>query len=579
MERGADGYLCKPFEPEELCVQIRALLRVKRYEDELRGHEERLERELAERTRVLRERERQLQSSRDRLEEQVQARTAELSAANAAMQTEIAERRTVQAQLEKSREIFHNIVEQSADGILVVDDQGVTRYANPAAIDLLGSAREDVVDCPFRLKHIAEAAAEVDLGTREGMRRTAEMRTSGTEWDGRPATRVTLRDVTARKQMEEELVKAQKLESVGILAGGIAHDFNNILMGVIGNLSFAKMEFESPEIVRQAIEEAEKSASRAKLLTQQLLTFSKGGAPVRRRASVGELLQDAARFVLAGSRSVCRFAIAADLWPAEIDVGQISQVVENLVINADQAMPSGGVVTISAENVTIRARAAARLPFLSPGRYLHIRVSDTGVGIQKEHLQKIFDPYFTTKKHGSGLGLATVYSIVRRHEGLVQVESDVGKGATFTIYLPASEAGEVAVENQDRRILKGSGRILLMDDEAVIRRVASRMLASLGYSSTTVEDGAEAVAAYAEAMRGGSPFRAAILDLTVPGGMGGETAVKELLALDPGAVAIVSSGYADGPVIANFADYGFKAVVTKPYDIVDLSRVLGDALA
>ena len=379
------------------------------------------------------------------------------------------------------------------------------------------------------------------------------------------------RDVGAQRKMEEELLKSAKLESLGVLAGGIAHDFNNILTTIIGYLSLAKMDIDQEGELFANLSEVEDASKRATDLTHQLLAFSKGGAPVKKTASVAELITDSATFTTRGSNVRCTFSLADVLPPAEVDIGQMSQVIQNLVLNADQAMPEGGTVHVSAKLTEITATAA--LP-VKPGQYIQIGVRDEGEGIAADNLSRIFDPYFTTKQEGSGLGLATAYAIVKNHDGHITVDSSPGQGAIFFVYLPASGSPVEAPDERDELVISGQGRILVLDDEAPIRRLAGDLLERLGYDPEFVEDGAEAVARYSGALGSENAFDAVIMDLTIPGGMGGREAMRRLLESDPEAKVIVSSGYSDDPVMADFREHGFSGVVVKPYDIRELSQVL-----
>jgi PAS domain S-box-containing protein len=382
-------------------------------------------------------------------------------------------------------------------------------------------------------------------------------------------------DITDRKKMEAELSKAQKLESLGVLAGGIGHDFNNLLSGIVGNISLAKLEAERGEDIMESLDEALRVASKASALTRQLLVFSKGGAPVKKAASITDVLRESTAFTLRGSQVRCHFEIPERLWPVKVDVGQFSQVIHNLVINAMQAMSKGGDMSLKAQNVTLNKIDA--LPLI-PGRYVVIKLQDRGKGIAQENLSKVFDPYFTTKIQGSGLGLTMSYTIIKRHNGHITVESKEGKGTTFFIYLPATE--EIPEKETDKvnHALPGEGKILVMDDEVILRKVAERMLLELGYEVQCVQDGTEALELYEKAKRSGQSFDAVIMDLTIPGGMGGTETVKKLLAIDSKAIAVVSSGYSNDPIISNYQEYGFSGVVTKPYRIEELSWVMRDVL-
>ena len=386
---------------------------------------------------------------------------------------------------------------------------------------------------------------------------------------------LVFRDITKAQRLEAELLKMEKLKSLGVLAGGIAHDFNNFLSGIAGNISLAKLDVKPTDEIYSRLQEMEKATMRAKDLTQQLLTFSKGGEPVKRLTRLDVLVKEAALFAIRGSNVDCHFDFRTDLWPAQVDESQIAQAIHNLIFNADQAMPEGGTISISGQNVSL---GAERHISINPGKYVKLSVRDRGTGIQPEHLQKIFDPYFTTKHKGSGLGMAVTHSIIEKHSGRITVFSKLGSGTTFHIYLPAlpEKAAESAV-NPDT-LTNGSGRILIMDDEDFIQSMASQMLVKMGYESAVACDGAEAFRLYCEAMEADQPFDAVILDLTIPGGMGGKETIQKLLTIDAQVSAIVSSGYSNDPVIADFKAYGFKAAVKKPYLIQDMDKALRTVL-
>ena len=384
---------------------------------------------------------------------------------------------------------------------------------------------------------------------------------------------ITSIDTTPVRKLESKLQQFQKLESLGLFAGGIAHDFNNILTTILGNVSMAKLRVSTEDEIFDLLNEAETASVRAQTLTKHLLTFAKGGAPLKETALIKDILKESSHFVLRGSKSSCEFSIAEKLWPAEVDVGQISQVINNIVINANQAMPDGGIIQVSAENLIIDDGNEL---FIKPRRYINISISDQGVGIAEKHFLKIFDPYFTTKYAGSGLGLATSYSIIKRHDGHITVESQLGVGTTFHIYLPASD--KIVPEKEKVKLIKGHGRILVMDDEASLRKVVGRMLKNLGYESEFAKDGAEAIWMYKEAQETEEPYDAVILDLTVPGKMGGKEAINKLLEIDPEVKAIVSSGYSEDSVLANFQEYGFRGMMPKPFESRSLGKVLHEVL-
>ncbi|MBX7152940.1 PAS domain S-box protein [bacterium] len=391
---------------------------------------------------------------------------------------------------------------------------------------------------------------------------------------------IVFKDTSLQRKMENEILNARKIESIGILAGGIAHDFNNILAAIIGNLSLAKMKLpqEPKEKLFDILSSAEKASLRAKDLTQQLLTFSRGGAPVRKTAHLRDLLRESAAFASTGSNVRCDLNLPDNLWQVDIDAGQMNRVIHNLILNAQQAMPNGGIIHLNAENITIKAHTSDHQLGLRPGRYVKISIRDQGTGIREEHLQKIFDPYFTTKSGGSGLGLATSYSIVKNHDGLIAVESKWMSGTTFYIYLPASDNHPEIPSDIEKPDTNHHGRILIMDDEAAVRRMLSEMLKYMGFTVWEVSDGQEAVKAYRSFRDRGEPFDAVIMDLTIPGGMSGKETIQQLIAIDPHVRAVVSSGYSNDPVMGRYKEHGFSEVLPKPYNADDLAKTLNELL-
>lgn len=523
--------------------------------------------------------EHELQTLNEELEQRVRRRTEELYAANDIIA------------YEKDR--LAVTLESIGDGVITTDTEARIQSMNPVAERLTGwnesEARGQTLDAVFRLvdpdtgKPIAgpiKEALEQRKMTEHAVSRlvahngeerlvAASAAPLHTEHEMIGAV-LAFRDITQARRMEEELFKAKNLESIGLLAGGIAHDFNNLLTAIWGNIALAKLHAQPGDVIHDSLSEAEKAFGRARDLTLQLLTFSKGGAPLKAAASIADLLRDTTGFVLRGSNARAEFTLPDDLWPVAIDYGQISQAVNNLLINAKQAMPEGGTITVAAENTEI----AKGHKFMEAGRYVKIAITDRGHGIPAEHLSRIFEPYFTTKDTGSGLGLAITYSIIKKHQGHIEVESEVGVGTRFHIYLPAARSARVLRPAKASAMPHGHGRILLMDDEEAIRRVAEKMLEALGYDVAVANDGEQAIALYREALREGKPFAAVVLDLTVPGGMGGEECARRLRALDPHAHTVVSSGYSNNPVIADYAKHGFDAVVAKPYQLGDLATVL-----
>lgn len=386
------------------------------------------------------------------------------------------------------------------------------------------------------------------------------------------------RDITELKNFENEKLKLEKLESLGVLAGGIAHDFNNILTGIMGNISFAKIFLDTTHKSNKPLANAEKAAVRAGELAHQLLTFARGGEPIKRVVSPKHLVDEALSFVLRGSNVKGIVDIPDSIHAIEVDEGQMTQVIHNIIINATQAMPAGGVLTVSVRNEVLNDKNAFALP---PGPYLRLTFIDQGCGIPTDDLKRIFDPYFTTKSTGIGLGLSSVHSIVHRHGGHIQADSTVGKGTTFTIHLPS--IGKTSTHYQEETSGQPAGEhtggsILVMDDEEMIIEVASAMLTHLGYIVTTCSNGEEAIDRYKASMDSDTPFLVVVMDLTIPGGLGGKQAAEHILSQFPNACLIVSSGYSNDPIMSNYRKYGFRGAIAKPYNIQKFQEVLGYVL-
>ncbi|MGO9621546.1 MAG: PAS domain-containing protein [Desulfobaccales bacterium] len=378
-------------------------------------------------------------------------------------------------------------------------------------------------------------------------------------------------DITEQKKAEEERLRFSKLESLSTLAGGIAHDFNNILTAILGNIGLAMLDGKIEDRVQERLARAEQACLRAQSLSQQLLTFAKGGAPLIKSISIAKLLKESPILALSGSKSSHEVSIPDDLWSMEADEAQINQVISNLLINADQAMPRGGIIKIKAENCLVAAESNLLVP---KGKYVKFTIADQGMGIPPKHLDQIFDPYFSTKQKGNGLGLATAYSIIKNHSGHIQVESELGVGATFHIYLPATDKEVRADELETAKPTMGQGKVLVMDDEEMVREVLGGMLSRLGYEVDFASDGSQALEKFVQAQEANQAFAAVILDLTIPGGMGGKETIQGLLKIDPQVKAIVSSGYSDDPIMADFQKYGFSEVIAKPYRVAELSQIL-----
>ncbi len=491
------------------------------------------------------------------------------------------------------------------DACVTLDNDGRVVMFNPVAERLSGRVFDDAVG-----KLVGEVLHLVDARTRrrsqhliqqivstgasdaasalhifiscEGAERLVEMSSSPIrDRLGRKlGAIIVLRDVTDRQRAEEERQKAEKLESLGLVAGGIAHDFNNILTTILGNVSLALGGSEVPPVITERLGAARKAAQRAQELAGQLLTFAKGGAPIKQGIDLGQFLGDTALCAVAGSRTSCDLQLADDLWPVEADPGQLSQVIANLTINADQSMPAGGRIQILAENLDLPLDSVAI--GLRAGRWVRFSVQDHGVGIPEQYLKKIFDPYFTTKPTGSGMGLATAYSIVKNHGGVILVESTPAVGSTFSVYLPASEKpiGPAAcVPILPTTAKPGSNRVLVLDDEEAICMLVTCALEPLGYEVTETQDGLVALEKYAESMRIGQKYDLVISDLTMPGRMSGQEAIGRLRALDPDVRAIVSSGYANDPVMSRYQEFGFTGMIAKPYEIDALARKVAEIMA
>lgn len=500
---------------------------------------------------------------------------------------DITERRRAEEELLQSKEFAESLIYAINDGITVLDRNGSMHSCNEAFCKMIGYGRQEILGLvpPFpwwpeeemeSIKSVFEKAlsgeeAEFELiyKKKNGERFPVIINPSQVrDSSGRVINYVaTFKDIAERKRMEKELLNAQKLESIGILAGGIAHDFNNLLTGILSNISLSIFYGDPESRVTKRLKEAEKAVLRSKDLAQQLLTFSEGGLPVKSLIHIGKLVTDSASFALLGSNVKCELSAPEDLFQVDADEGQLRQVIKNMVINAQQSMPEGGIVKVSLSNLEVAENAA-----LKKGKYVKIEIRDHGEGIPDEHLPKIFDPYFTTKEKGSGLGLATAYSIIKNHGGHIEVHTSVGNGTVFNTYLPAPEPMKTCKEGSIK-IMSG-GKVLIMDDDEIIKETAGEILNYLGCKVSYANDGAEAIEVYKAAHAAGEPFGLVIMDLTIPGGMGGKEAIKHLRSFDPEVKAIISSGYSNDPIIADFGEYGFSGVILKPYRVSDLSNIV-----
>lgn len=480
-------------------------------------------------------------------------------------------------------------VETMQLGVTITDTDGKILYTNPAEARMHGYTVDELLGKNSRTFAPPERWQPIPLQLIKSIKRASvNVRKDGSSFPVQLLSDVvtnvngeivgvitTCEDITERRKMEGELLKISKLESLGTLAGGIAHDFNNILTIITGRISLAKMNAKPGEDVFEMLTAAEKGCKRAKDLTQQLITFSKGGLPIKTVVSVIDMIKESADFALRGSNVRYDLQFPDDLRPVEVDEGQINQVINNLIINACHAMPNGGMIKIRAKNVTIGPEDVLSL---QEGEYVKISVTDYGTGIPEEHLQKIFDPFFTTKQKGSGLGLATSYSIIRNHGGNITVDSQPGAGATFHIYLPASTKEISKKTTTGGHIRNACGKILIMDDEEMLRDSTADMLGRNGFKVETAGDGIEAIELYKKAKESGDPFDVVIMDLTVPGGMGGKEAVRRLREFDPRVRAVVSSGYSDDAMMSDYRSYGFCGIIVKPYSMDELLKILNQVL-
>ena len=524
-----------------------------------------------------------------------------------AMVRDVTERRRFEQEIAADKESLAVTLRSIEDGVITTDVQGKIIMINNAgenltgwtskeaigqslksvyniAIDLAAQARAQKTGSRNEAQSILLSMPEnATLRSRHGREHVIEQVASPIRDSKNEVAGVVLvfRDITERQRNEAERRKAETLEQLGLLAGGIAHDFNNLLTAIIGNISLASLLLPPDDEMCTRLNDAKNASMRARDLAQQLLTFARGGAPIKKTASIGKLIQDTVSFSLRGTHSRSEFLFGADLWPAEIDPGQISQVIANLVVNADQAMPNGGTLRVSCDNFSYDSDTTPAITDLAPGDYIRIAIRDEGTGIPEECLKRIFDPYFTTKPKGNGLGLATTYSIIKNHNGLICVDSKVHQGSTFTLYLPALRHHELPVEppRQLNQVISGTGRILIVDDEEAIRALVEFTLERLGYQVSQAESALEGVELYRQKLEQGERFDAVILDLTLPGGMGGKEALKKLIEIDPTVNAIVSSGYAMDATMSRYQDFGFRGVIAKPYEAAELGKIVHEVIA
>ena len=510
---------------------------------------------------------------------------------------EIEDRRKIEKKLRESEELYRSVVENVHDGIMLLRDRKII-FANRGCENIFnlpvdkvigrdfsefvtsedknlldktfikGDRNECVLDgCEFRVLNIKGEVISVELRVRE-----MKIKDGNTHL-------LVLRDIRTRKMLEEERLKTSKLESIGILAGGIAHDFNNLLTVILGNITLSKLKLGEDHEVVQFLNDAEKASLMAKDLAYKFLTFSSGSPPIQKVENVKDAIKDTVRVTFSGSNIKTEVKIPDNLWNVYCDITQFQQALTNVLINAKEAMPNGGTIEITAENIEV---SSLEMPVLPSGKYVKITVKDEGCGISEENLQKVFDPYFSTKERstqkGMGLGLTITYSIVKNHGGNIEIKSKEGEGTTVVMYFPAVEVMQKKTEEEKLEIKKGRGRILVMDDEPLVRGAVRNMLETLGYTVELASDGNEAVKLYKKTLDRGKPYDLVILDITVPGGIGGREALLELKSLDPDVKAIVSSGYSNDPIMAHYKNYGFAGVVSKPYKIEEVSRIISEIL-
>ncbi|MGA7878897.1 MAG: ATP-binding protein, partial [Desulfoferrobacter sp.] len=513
--------------------------------------------------------------------------------------------------IEESRARYSDLYDFAPIGYVTIDEKGLIRQANLTAAKQLGIERSHLLHKPFQV-HVAEEDREkfylhLRSVLKSEERQTCEVKLikhagvgfcvqidgiSVRDSGGTTLCNLAVTDISERKRAAEELLKVKKLEATGILAEGIAHDFNNLLTVILGNINMAEIELgslagiepESGERGLEALSNAGKAVFLATDLTKRIMTLSSGGEPCMISTPVQMLVRDSSALALSGSNILCEYSLADDLEEIDGDPSQVRQALYDVILNAREAMPGGGIIRIRAENSTAGSiDGESGVPMNIGNRYVKISIKDEGLGIPEESLPKIFDPYFSTKDRGSqkgmGLGLTTAHSIIKRHNGRVYVESEVGIGTTFDIYLPASTKRGAARRETKKRYVEKQGKVLLMDDEETLRNMVGQMLNRLGHDVEFAKDGAEAIELFCRARESGAPFDVVILDLTIRGGMGGKEAIQRLRKMDPSVKAIVSSGYCNDPVVADFERFGFNGVLPKPYKMGELAEILQEMMA
>jgi len=497
--------------------------------------------------------------------------------------------------LEVSRDKYSDLYDFAPVAYFTISETGLIEEANLTGARLLGVERRALIGQPLshfvspdhqdtyylHRKNIIETRVsqhcEIDMLKADGTSFSGELTgvVIDESEDGKNHYRIAINDITLQVIARKNIQKRQNLESLGFLAGGIAHDFNNILTVIFTNLQLLERTLPKNTAEYECVTDAWEATLRTKNLTSQLLTFATGGTPFKTITSIEEMIQKTSKLSLSGSKTKAQYHFPDNLLLVDIDTGQINRTIQNVVINADQAMPNGGILNISAENIIL---SDENIYALKAGHYVKIAFTDQGEGMTEEVLKHIFDPYFTTKQAGHGLGLAIVYSIISRHEGHVAVHSKVNTGTTFEILLPASEKKPAVTHKKQIEVSTGSAKILLMDDEEIIRRTIGRILERLGHVVDTVPDGTQALQAYQDSVGTDAAYHIVIMDLTIPGGMGGKDAIQHLLNKHPNARAIVTSGYANDPIMKDYKAYGFKGRIHKPIDLVELTNTIEKVL-